>query len=67
MDKDEVFVLSNGREISIDAAIGDLGRVEKFLLDYVNWTPREDDEEADGLLADIGDVRHLLRLLANRV
>jgi hypothetical protein len=48
----------------IGAAQGDLLRVEEFLSDYVNWTPREDHDEVDGLICDVRNVFRLLGALA---
>jgi hypothetical protein len=56
---DEVITLPSGTEISIEAAIGDLGKIRADLLseaveEYVDWS---------GEISDLGHVMELLRLL----
>lgn len=65
-ERDAVIVLASGTEISIEAAVGDIKRAMEYLSDRLNHSPREEAEEIDGYLCDLGHVIELLTSMESR-
>lgn len=56
MDLDTIVTLPSGTELSIEAALGDLWRVQTLLLRHEPWGD-------EGLAADVSHIAELLCLL----
>ncbi len=61
IERDEIFDLPSGTELSIEAALGDLERTREFLSELSGSSLRE--SYCEGLIADLTHVEELLQLL----